>query len=91
MDPEPLIALWPLRVPLNGTEAGLVTITAQPGVPLGSMPLLSARARRLAKQRQGGAPADAEAARPAAEDLAAPAEEPSADEPPAAPDSTGDE
>jgi murein DD-endopeptidase MepM/ murein hydrolase activator NlpD len=91
MDPEPLIALWPLRVPMNGTEAGLVTITAQPGVPLGSMPLLSARARRLAKQRQGGAPADAEAARPAAEDLAAPAEEPSADEPPSAPDSTGDE
>jgi murein DD-endopeptidase MepM/ murein hydrolase activator NlpD len=36
IDPEPLIALWPLRIPVAGTEAGLVTITAQPGVPLGS-------------------------------------------------------
>jgi murein DD-endopeptidase MepM/ murein hydrolase activator NlpD len=47
-DPEPLMALWPLRVPINGTEAGLVTTIAAPGVPLGSMPLSSARRRRLA-------------------------------------------
>jgi hypothetical protein len=49
-DPEPLMALWPLRVPINGTETGLVTTTAAPGVPLGSMPRLSARGRKLAAQ-----------------------------------------
>jgi hypothetical protein len=36
IDPEPLIALWPLRVPVDGSEVGLVTITSAPGVPLGS-------------------------------------------------------
>jgi murein DD-endopeptidase MepM/ murein hydrolase activator NlpD len=36
MDPEPLIALWPLRVPLDGSEAGLVSTVAAPGMPLGS-------------------------------------------------------
>ena len=46
-DPEPLVALWPLRVPVEGSEAGLVTTVAEPGVPLGSMPLLSGRKRRL--------------------------------------------
>ena len=51
MDPEPLIALWPLRVPLEGSEVGLVSLQARPGVPLGSMPLRSARERRLAKQK----------------------------------------
>ena len=45
IDPEPLIALWPLRVPVDGSEVGLVTITAQPGVPLGSA-LRRARARK---------------------------------------------
>jgi murein DD-endopeptidase MepM/ murein hydrolase activator NlpD len=44
IDPEPLIALWPLRVPVDGSEVGLVTITAAPGVPLGSA-LRHARAR----------------------------------------------
>ncbi len=47
-DPEPLVALWPLRVPLEGSEAGLVTTVSDPGVPLGSMPLLSGRKRRIA-------------------------------------------
>jgi murein DD-endopeptidase MepM/ murein hydrolase activator NlpD len=45
IDPEPLIALWPLRIPVEGSEVGLVTITGAPGVPLGSAPRLSARAR----------------------------------------------
>jgi murein DD-endopeptidase MepM/ murein hydrolase activator NlpD len=58
IDPEPLIALWPLRVPIAGSEAGLVTITSLPGVPLGSAPR-HARARKSAK---GGAPAGGEAA-----------------------------
>ena len=61
LDPEPLIALWPVRVPIDGGEAGLVTTLARPGLALGSMPLLSARKRaaaRLAKARRGGHPAD---------------------------------
>jgi murein DD-endopeptidase MepM/ murein hydrolase activator NlpD len=36
IDPEPLIALWPLRMPINGTA--MVTASAAPGVPLGSAP-----------------------------------------------------
>jgi murein DD-endopeptidase MepM/ murein hydrolase activator NlpD len=68
IDPEPLIALWPLRIPVDGSEVGLVTITAQPGVPLGSAPRLSARARKLADQtRAAGGSATSEAA-PATEE-----------------------
>jgi murein DD-endopeptidase MepM/ murein hydrolase activator NlpD len=52
IDPEPLIALWPLRVPLDGSEVGLVTTLAQPGVPLGSAPLIPGRKRKLAKQKR---------------------------------------
>jgi murein DD-endopeptidase MepM/ murein hydrolase activator NlpD len=62
MDPEPLIALWPLRVPVDGGQAGLVTTLARPGMPLGSAPFSSAQKRkaaRLAKLRHGaGAPND---------------------------------
>ena len=36
IDPEPLVALWPLRVPIDGSEAGLFTILADTGIPLGS-------------------------------------------------------
>ena len=39
IDPEPLVALWPLRVPVDGSEVGLVTTVAEPGVPLGSQNL----------------------------------------------------
>ena len=58
LDPEPLIALWPVRVPVDGGEEGLVTTLARPGMPLGSAPLLSARKRKaaqLAKLKRGGA------------------------------------
>jgi len=34
IDPEPLVALWPLRMPINGTA--MVTASAAPGVPLGA-------------------------------------------------------
>jgi hypothetical protein len=34
IDPEPLVALWPLRMPING--AAMVTAQAAPGVPLGA-------------------------------------------------------
>jgi murein DD-endopeptidase MepM/ murein hydrolase activator NlpD len=47
VDPEPLIALWPLRVPIEGTEVGLVTTLGQVGVPLGSAP-----GRKLAKKNR---------------------------------------
>ena len=36
IDPEPLIALWPLRIAV-GEEAGVVTTQAAPGVPHGAM------------------------------------------------------
>jgi murein DD-endopeptidase MepM/ murein hydrolase activator NlpD len=64
LDPEPLIALWPVRVPIEGSETGLVTTLARPGFPLGSASLLSAnkrKAARLAKLKGGGrqvAPSD---------------------------------
>lgn len=38
VDPEPLIALWPMRVPIDGSEVALVTTLSQPAVPLGSAP-----------------------------------------------------
>jgi murein DD-endopeptidase MepM/ murein hydrolase activator NlpD len=54
VDPEPLIALWPLRIPLDGSELGLVTTLGQPGVPLGSLPLRAGRKqKKLAKQKRG--------------------------------------
>jgi murein DD-endopeptidase MepM/ murein hydrolase activator NlpD len=62
VDPEPLIALWPLRVPLDGSEVGLVTTLAQVGVPLGSAPARSVSQRRLARHRRSpgeGATTDA--------------------------------
>ncbi len=59
LDPEPLIALWPVRVPVDGGEEGLVTTLARPGMPLGSALLLSSSAKkrkaaRLAKLKHGG-------------------------------------
>ena len=35
VDPEPLVALWPLRIPV-GETAGILTAQAAPGVPLGA-------------------------------------------------------
>jgi murein DD-endopeptidase MepM/ murein hydrolase activator NlpD len=57
MDPEPLIALWPLRVPIDGSERGLVTTLARPGLPLGSAPLIPGRKRKLAKSQRAQADA----------------------------------
>ena len=87
-DPEPLVALWPLRVPLEGSEAGLVTTVSDPGVPLGSMPLLSGRKRKIAaaalKKRGASSPAAETAAAPSSGDESS-GPGPSADE------SSGDE
>jgi len=56
MDPEPLITLWPVRIPVDGSETGLVTTLARPGMPLGSAPLSAQKrkAARLAKLKHGG-------------------------------------
>ncbi|HWE31077.1 MAG TPA: M23 family metallopeptidase [Polyangia bacterium] len=35
IDPEPLVALWPLRMPIDNNSA-MVTASAAPGVPLGA-------------------------------------------------------
>ncbi|HEY2899554.1 MAG TPA: M23 family metallopeptidase [Polyangia bacterium] len=64
MDPEPLIALWPLRVPIDEGNAGLVTLVAPPGVPLGSAPRRAGRGRKEAKQAGPPAASDAPAAGP---------------------------
>jgi murein DD-endopeptidase MepM/ murein hydrolase activator NlpD len=78
-DPEPLIALWPLRVPLDGSERGLVTLQAHPGVPLGSMPWVSGRKRKGAKPGRGAASAAAGGGESAA--AASDEEEASSDQP----------
>jgi murein DD-endopeptidase MepM/ murein hydrolase activator NlpD len=62
IDPEPLIALWPLRMPVNG--AAMVTAQAAPGVPRGSV----GRRRWRAPKPAGTAPA---ASAPADPDSAA--------------------
>src|SRR6185437_2090471 len=65
IDPEPLIALWPVRVPVEGTEVGLYTTLARPGLPLGSAARSAAarkrKAARLASLKAGnGAAAEGE-------------------------------
>jgi murein DD-endopeptidase MepM/ murein hydrolase activator NlpD len=87
IDPEPLIALWPLRVPIDGGEAGMVTTLAEPGVPLGSMALIPGRKRRLAAMKRAAAASSAERESGAG---SKPADETAAPET-AAPDSPGDE
>ena len=63
MDPEPLIAIWPLHIPLHGSELGLVTTVARPGVPLGSALAIPGRKRKLGKKERAS-----ESAAAAAED-----------------------
>jgi murein DD-endopeptidase MepM/ murein hydrolase activator NlpD len=71
VDPEPLVTLWPLHIPIKGSEIGLVTTKAEVGFPLGSALRRHARKGAPKKDAAGRAPDDAE-------DVAAPA--------PAAPD-----
>jgi murein DD-endopeptidase MepM/ murein hydrolase activator NlpD len=92
IDPEPLIALWPVRIPVDGGQEGLVTTLARPGLPLGSANLLAGRKRkaaRLAKGKHGDvASSDAPAADEAsAGDDSAPTETGGE----AGPDTAGDE
>ena len=65
IDPEPLVALWPLRVPIDGSETGLVTILAETGIPLGSAVLKAGHGHKAGKQARTArgaaqAPADGE-------------------------------
>ena len=39
VDPEPLVALWPLRIPLDGSPIALVSTGGTPAVPLGGAPV----------------------------------------------------
>ena len=55
VDPEPLIALWPLHVPVDGSEVGFVTTVAEPGIPLGALPLRAGARRRTSKNRRAPA------------------------------------
>lgn len=55
VDPEPLVALWPLRIPIDGSDVGLVTTVAEPGVPLGSLPWRAGAKRKLAGQKRAPA------------------------------------
>lgn len=62
IDPEPLVALWPLRVPIDGSETGLVTILAETGIPLGSALLKAGHGHKAGKPgrtARGGAEAPA--------------------------------
>ena len=54
IDPEPLVALWPLRVPIDGSEVGLVTILADTGIPLGSALLRAGHKRNAGKPSRKG-------------------------------------
>jgi murein DD-endopeptidase MepM/ murein hydrolase activator NlpD len=74
IDPEPLIALWPLRVPIDGSEVGLVTTLGEPGVPLGSALLKPGRKRRPAESPRApaGGSSDSPRATPAGEGEEAP-------------------
>ncbi len=92
MDPEPLIALWAVRVPIDGSEAGLVTTLARPGLPLGSALLSAAHRAKLAKLKKGGRQA-AEAAGDAPTEArsAASANEPAESAGETTSESTGDE
>jgi murein DD-endopeptidase MepM/ murein hydrolase activator NlpD len=60
IDPEPLIALWAVRVPVEGSEVGLYTTLARPGLPLGSAGRSAAarkrKAARLANLKAGARP-----------------------------------
>jgi murein DD-endopeptidase MepM/ murein hydrolase activator NlpD len=56
VDPEPLVALWPLRIPVEHSPITVVSTTGKPGVPLGSMPSGGAGKRELARRKQPTTP-----------------------------------
>jgi murein DD-endopeptidase MepM/ murein hydrolase activator NlpD len=86
IDPEPLLALWPLRVPIDGSEVGLYTILADTGIPLGSAVLHAGHKHAVAKPGRAAPAAEAAQTAPAPDD--APSESPSD---PTMSEPTGDE
>jgi murein DD-endopeptidase MepM/ murein hydrolase activator NlpD len=46
IDPEPLIALWPLRIPLESSPIVLISTGGPPGLPLGGAPAGATRVKR---------------------------------------------
>ncbi len=85
MDPEPLIALWPLKIPRWG---GAADAAFEPGVPRGAAGGHRASAKKSKKKKKGGSDGEepagdtgdgaAEAAAPPAAPAAVPASPPSA-------------
>ncbi len=51
IDPEPLIALWPLRIPLESSAITLVSTAGRPGVPLGGAPVGATRKHEPAAKK----------------------------------------
>ncbi|HEX8953347.1 MAG TPA: M23 family metallopeptidase [Polyangia bacterium] len=81
VDPEPLVALWPLRIPLAGSPVALVSTEGKPGVPLGGAPVGATRRHELAKITRKHARTAPKSDAPAAESSApAPAEDAPASE-----------
>jgi hypothetical protein len=89
IDPEPLVALWALRVPIDGGDAGLITTVSEPGLPIGSMNRIPGRKQRLAQLRHAAAATSASGAERA--ESPASAEEPAPESAPPESSGEGDE
>jgi murein DD-endopeptidase MepM/ murein hydrolase activator NlpD len=88
IDPEPLVALWPLRIPLEDSPVELVSTAGRVGVPLGGapaggMPALGSRKQNVAKsvhKRRRAAPKIEDGESNGAADAPAAPSEPTASE-----------
>jgi murein DD-endopeptidase MepM/ murein hydrolase activator NlpD len=58
VDPEPLIALWPLRIPLADSPIVLISTEGRPGVPLGGAPAGSRKQPKATKRPHAPAKSD---------------------------------
>ena len=75
IDPEPLIALWPIRVPVGSSEVGFVSIVGQPGFPLGSALLKPGQKRKAGKPKRTAASANRSAEDASPEDETTPVDD----------------
>lgn len=81
VDPEPLIALWPLRIPIAGSPVAILSTGGRPGVPIGGAPVavnsapLTRPKPTLAKRKHVHAPAPKIADEPSAPAAAPPADD----------------
>jgi hypothetical protein len=60
MDPEPLVALWPVRIPVLGSPVRPVAVVALPALPIGAATLRPGRKQKLAARRITSGPSSAE-------------------------------